>query len=148
MFQLHATCVAIANQGVLICGPSGSGKSDLALRLIDDGAILVADDRVDVCGEDGQLRATVPDAIKGLIEVRGLGVYEVPHITEVTITLVVELRDSHLIERLPEASSVDVDGVPVKEVKLNAFENATPAKIRLAMERDVLAPEITLTANS
>ena len=76
MEQIHATCVDIEGAGVLLLGPSASGKSDLALRLMDGGARLVADDRVDLALEDGRLVASAPKDIASRIEVRGLGILE------------------------------------------------------------------------
>ena len=67
---LHATCVAINDQGVLLVGPSGVGKSDLALRLIDGGAELVSDDQTKVCLEKGKLLASPPDKLAGMLEIR------------------------------------------------------------------------------
>ena len=77
--MLHASCVELAGTGVVLLGPSGSGKSDLALRLIDGGARLVADDRVVVERSGDRLIARPPEAIAGLIEVRGLGIMRVGH---------------------------------------------------------------------
>ena len=72
--QVHGTCIAIDGAGVLLRGPSGCGKSDLALRLIDGGAVLVADDRVSLEARAGDLVASAPDALAGLLEVRGVGI--------------------------------------------------------------------------
>ena len=71
--MVHATCVAIGDRAVLLCGPSGSGKSDLALRLIDGGAQLVADDQVVLRAEGGRIVARAPEALAGRMEVRGIG---------------------------------------------------------------------------
>src|SRR4051812_39369669 len=87
--NIHASCVAIGNKGVLLLGKSGSGKSDLALRLIDDGARLVSDDRTILFIAKGVLRARAPASIKGLLEVRGLGIIQLPVRTNVTIALAV-----------------------------------------------------------
>ena len=76
--NIHASCVAIGGKGVLILGDSGAGKSDLALRLIDDGAKLVADDRTELYAARGTLCARAPKSIAGLIEVRGLGIIALP----------------------------------------------------------------------
>ncbi len=64
----HASCVAYGGRGVLILGASGRGKSALALRLMALGAVLVADDRTDLCREGDSVMARAPDAIKGMIE--------------------------------------------------------------------------------
>lgn len=74
METVHATTIAIDGAGVLLRGPSASGKSDLALRLIDDGARLVADDRTVLALRDGIVEASAPPSIRGKIEVRGLGI--------------------------------------------------------------------------
>ena len=78
METVHGTCVEIRGRAVLLRGPPGSGKSDLALRLIECGARLVADDRVVLHGEEGVLYAFTPPAIAGTIEVRGVGLLRVP----------------------------------------------------------------------
>jgi HPr kinase/phosphorylase len=85
--QMHASCVARDGSGVLLLGPPGSGKSDLALRLIDRGFVLVADDRVDI--EAGIARPPAP--LAGLLEIRGLGILQLPHLPAATLALAVEL---------------------------------------------------------
>ena len=77
---VHGTCIEIDGLGVLLRAPSGGGKSDLALRLIDDGAHLVADDQVQLTARAGRLVATAPLRISGRMEVRGLGIVEVPSV--------------------------------------------------------------------
>ena len=81
--QLHATCLARDDEGLLLLGSAGAGKSDLALRLLDHGFLLVADDRVDI--EAGRARA--PAALAGLLEVRGLGIFRLPFRTDVRLVL-------------------------------------------------------------
>ena len=103
MEQVHASCVAVEGTAVLLRGPSGSGKSDLALRLIDGGARLVADDRVDLVREEGRIVASAPARIAGLIEVRGLGVYKIGAVGGAPLGLVVDLVPAEAVERLPEA---------------------------------------------
>lgn len=88
---VHATCVALAGQGVLITGPSGSGKSGLALQLIALGAMLVADDRTVLTVRAGRLIATAPPAIQGLIEARGVGILSVAFQSEVAVSLCVDM---------------------------------------------------------
>src|SRR5450432_1436979 len=89
--NIHASCVALGSKGVLLLGPSGCGKSDLALRLIDGGAKLVADDRTILFVKDGALHGRAPAPIKGLLEIRGLGIVKLPVRVAVRIALVVEL---------------------------------------------------------
>ena len=89
--QWQATCVAIGARGVLIEGVSGIGKSSLALALIDRGARLVGDDGVLLWSENGPLWAGPVRAIAGKIEVRNLGILEMPALSAVPIALVIVL---------------------------------------------------------
>ncbi|MBN9589257.1 MAG: hypothetical protein BGN85_04710 [Alphaproteobacteria bacterium 64-11] len=89
--NIHATCVAIGTQGILLLGASGAGKSDLALQLIDGGARLVADDRTILTVKNGVLSASAPAAIRGLMEIRGLGIVKLPVRASVRIALVAKL---------------------------------------------------------
>ena len=134
MEQIHATTIDIDGSGVLLSGPSGSGKSDLALRLIDGGARLVADDRTDLALADGRLVASAPREIAGRMEVRGLGVLEKDAVPQTVLALVVELVDPEDVERAPKAAAtttlLEVD-VPV--VRLHAFEASAAAKVRAAL---------------
>lgn len=95
--QIHASCAARDGAGVLLLGPPGVGKSDLTLRLIDRGFLLVADDRVEIV--DGV--AWPPAALAGLIEVRGLGLLRLPHRDRARLALAVELC-AEAPERLPQ----------------------------------------------
>lgn len=132
MLLVHATCIDIAGSGVLLRGPSGSGKSDLALRLIDGGAVLVADDQVVVEGADGVLRASAPAVLAGLIEVRGLGIMRLPY-QDSTLRLVVDLTPVAEIERLPDDDRCDDLGVTLPVIRLAPFEASAAAKVRLAV---------------
>lgn len=102
---LHATCVAVAGKGVVITGPSGSGKSALALQLIALGGALVADDRTILTHSEGALVASVPPAIAGLIEARGVGILPMAHLSDVYVALVVDLAVSEH-ERLPQVHTM------------------------------------------
>ena len=126
-------CEATFEAGVTaIFGPSGSGKSDLALRLIDGGARLVADDYTEIKLRDGRLVASVPAATAGLLEVRGLGIVQVPNVAEAWLRLVVDLVPPDEVERLPEKAHMAYLGVELPLLALAPFESATPAKLRLA----------------
>jgi serine kinase of HPr protein (carbohydrate metabolism regulator) len=131
--RVHATAVAIGRHGVLVRGPSGSGKSDLALRLIDDGAKLIADDLVVVGRRSGSLVISGPAKLHGRMEVRGLGIVKVPAVKSARLALVVDLVGPGRVERTPESSSVTLLGMRVKALKLWAFEASAPAKLRLAV---------------
>ena len=132
--NIHATCVDYQGCGVLITGASGSGKSDLALRLImDKGATLVADDRTDVFARDEELYASCPDTISGLIEVRGIGICKFPLCPETSVKLVVELvSDSRKTERLPQEVTDCICGLNIKKIILCGFEASAPDKVILA----------------
>lgn len=135
--QIHGTCVDISGVGVLLRGPSGSGKSDLALRLIDEGAILVADDRVDLMVEGGVLTAAAPANLAGMIEVRGLGVMRVPAKPRTTITLIVDLVDWSAVERMPAPMRCRLLGVDTPLMRLCPQGASATAKLRLAVgDRD------------
>jgi serine kinase of HPr protein (carbohydrate metabolism regulator) len=133
MGLLHATCVAIADAGVLIRGPSGSGKSDLALRLIDGGADLVSDDICETAVKDGRLVATTPATIAGKIEVRGHGIINLPFRASVAVGLVVDLMPEKDIERMPETTTCVLDGVTLPRLVVDAFSPSATAKVRLVM---------------
>jgi len=130
---LHATCVAIGEHGVLITGPSGSGKSDLALRLIDDGARLVADDLTTVRAEDGMLVALAPPRLAGKIEVRGIGILPVPSAPRIRLSIEVSLAPSAEIERLAEPETTDYLGVSLPRYAIDPFTASAAAKVRLAL---------------
>lgn len=132
MILVHGTCVDVAGVGVLLRGPPGSGKSDLALRLIDGGARLIADDHVEVEAADGILRTAPPATIAGLIEVRGVGLMRVPWQAEGRLDLVIDLVPEGEIERLPEAEACRYEGIEVARMALSAFEASACSKVRLA----------------
>jgi serine kinase of HPr protein (carbohydrate metabolism regulator) len=131
---VHGTCVAIDGVGVLICGAPGSGKSDLALRLVDSGARLVADDRVELTPSGPRVAAAAPPSIHGRMEVRGLGVVEVAAAPTVLLGLVVELVPSESVPRLPDRSTWEHAGVHIPLIRLAPFEASAAAKVRLAVQ--------------
>lgn len=124
--QIHASCVARGDAGVLLLGPPGSGKSDLALRLLDHGFSLVADDRVEIA--NGIARP--PQGLGGLLEVRGLGIVALPHAGSVRLALVVDLAVEP--PRLPMPDRDDRFGLP--RIALNASLPGTPARVALALD--------------
>jgi RNase adaptor protein for sRNA GlmZ degradation len=135
---LHATCVALDGRGVLLRGASGSGKSDLALRLIDEGALLVADDQTEIGEEQGRLVARAPAAIAGRLEVRGLGIVSQPALAAAPIALLVDLVPPAAVERLPEERYERLCGRALPVIALDPFAASAVAKIRLALERIAL----------
>lgn len=129
---VHASCVALAGAGVLLRGPSGSGKSDLALRLIDGGAQLVADDQVEIEAAGGRLMARPPPALAGLLEVRGIGIVRCPAISAVPVALIVDLEPGGPAERMPEPAFEALAGVSVRRIALDPFHASAVARVRLA----------------
>jgi serine kinase of HPr protein (carbohydrate metabolism regulator) len=129
--QVHASCVAIAGRGVLIAGVSGRGKSDLALRLIDRGAQLVSDDYTLVRALGGRLMGTAPATIAGRIEIRGVGLVEMPCVADVPIALHVDLDD--VPDRLPDPGAVELAGIALPSIALAALEASAPIKLEQAL---------------
>ena len=134
--NIHASCVALGASGVLLLGKPGAGKSDLALRLIDEGARLVADDRTILFTRRGSVYGKSPDSIRGLMEIRGLGILALPSRAEVKIALVVKLgrEDTRLPVhhrfQAPRGLSVSK---PPPEILLNGRYASSPARIRAAL---------------
>ena len=147
--NIHASCLALGragqpfgapeDAGVLILGPSGIGKSDLALRLIERGAVLVADDRVDLFASDGRLWGSAPASLAGLLEIRGVGIIALPHRSEAAIGLVVEMTTPSTVPRHsihgtyqpPETLDLPQAAWPPL-LRLAALESSAPAKIAAA----------------
>ena len=134
---LHATGVRLAGLGVLITGPSGSGKSLLALDLLDQfslrgaDALLVADDGVEIAAEAGALAMAAPDSIAGLIELRGRGIVPLPHVARARVDLVVDLVET--LERMPEdaAFATTLAGVVVTRCPVPHRRDTDPVHQRL-----------------
>jgi len=130
---VHASCVAIGRHGVLLLGDSGAGKSDLALRLVHEGARLVADDRTVLTVKKGRLQAAAPTTIAGMIEVRGLGIVALPA-RPAQLALAVQLGREG--PRLPgeDRWSPALKGAPdLPLLHLDGRHASDPAKIVLAL---------------
>ncbi|MHA3790439.1 HPr kinase/phosphatase C-terminal domain-containing protein [Sphingomonas sp. YL-JM2C] len=132
---IHASSVMVDGRVVLIAGRSGSGKSDLTLRLIDRGALLVADDYTRVEGRDGRLIASAPPQIAGRIEVRGVGIVELASAVEGNVALLVDL--DRAVERMPAEPlpTTALDGIAIPTLGLSAFEASAPIKVEQALRR-------------
>ena len=130
---LHATCVAIKGHGVLLIGASGSGKSDLALRLIDRGAILIGDDGVVIEARGDRLYASPGPNIEGQIEVRGLGILEIPFAVGTPLTLGVALDQP--VPRMPDEMLPTrlIEGLSLSIIALDAFQASAPLKVEKAL---------------
>jgi HPr kinase/phosphorylase len=124
--QIHGSCAARDGTGVVLLGAPGAGKSDLLLRLLDGGFALVADDRVEI--EHGMARA--PQALAGLLEVRGLGILRLPYVTEARLALAVELAATG--DRLPEPRRHPTLDLPLVTIDPRAASAA--ARVGLALD--------------
>jgi serine kinase of HPr protein (carbohydrate metabolism regulator) len=132
--RLHATCVAIGEAAVLIVGRSGSGKSDLAVRLIDRGAVLVSDDSTHVERRNDHLVASAPDTIKGKIELFGVGILDLPTRQEVKVKLIVSLDEPPT--RMPDwGNCQQVAGIDIPVVGLAGREASTAIKVEHALRK-------------
>ena len=144
MEQVYATAVAYRGFGILIRGPSGSGKSDLALRLIDDGANLIADDQVIIESVREELYLSSPDTISGLIEVRGFGVIKIESVRDVKLGLIVDLDPSFKTQRSPKMKEELIKNIIVPVINMKAFESSVLARIKLIL--GYLEKKIELTS--
>ncbi len=131
---LHASTVALDGRAVLICGPSGSGKSDLALRLLDRGFTLVSDDQTIVRKDGGRLIASAPPTIHGKLEIRGIGIVEMETVDDVPVALCVELASD--IQRIPDDSRDRlVLDVRIPLINVDALTASAPSKVAVALDR-------------
>ncbi len=131
---LHASTVALDGRAVLITGPSGSGKSDLALRLLDRGFTLVSDDQTIVRRDGERLIASAPATIAGKLEVRGIGIVDMHTVSDVPVALIVELTSE--ITRMPDDSRErPILGVGIPLISIDATTASAPSKVALALDR-------------
>lgn len=129
---LHVSAVAIDGRAVLIGGRSGTGKSDLALRLIDRGATLVSDDYTYVHRVQSQALACAPATIVGKIEVRGVGIVELESVSDIPVALFVDLDGRP--ERLPAGEErISIAGVSIPTVALDGHQASAPLKVEAAL---------------
>lgn len=131
---VHATAVRFAGRGLLLRGPSAGGKSDLALRLIDAGADLIADDYVRLTVEGATATMHPPATIEGRMEVRGLGIVAVDWRRDVELALIADLVAPEKIERLPDPDWCTLAGLQFPRIDLAPFEASAVAKLRLTLK--------------
>jgi HPr kinase/phosphorylase len=143
-FPVHGTTVSLNGTAVLIRGASGSGKSDLALQLLETSGnglaqtrittTLVADDQTVLLRDDEKLYASAPATIKGLLEVRGQGILKLSSQDQIQLVLVVDLKPSDEIERLPDPENLrtEILGVSLPCVAIDATKPSAAARVRVA----------------
>ena len=130
--RMHSTSVVIDDNGVLILGDSGSGKSDLALRLIDSGATLISDD-ISICRKSSNnIYLHCPPEIKGLLEVREIGIITVPFVERIKLRLVVNLKSNNN-ERFPKDSSFRILGIKIPLINIEGKNSSAVAKIKVKL---------------
>ncbi|MDX3909663.1 MAG: HPr kinase/phosphatase C-terminal domain-containing protein [Sphingobium sp.] len=135
---LHGTTVALDGRAVLLIGPSGSGKSDLALRLTDRGADLVSDDYTVILRKGDTLIASAPENIAGKMEVRGIGIVEMPAVRDAPLALILDLAAP--VQRYPDVPATkEIAGISVPLLPLSPFEASAPIKVALALRAYGLA---------
>lgn len=132
---LHATLVVLNGYGILLSGKSGSGKSDLALQLIENkGALLVADDIVYVEKKVHKIIGKCAPDLAGMLEVRGVGIIKYPYIEEAAINLMINLLDDvKTLQRMPKKQTECILGLEIDKIDLYAKENSAVAKILAAL---------------
>ena len=130
--RIHSTSVVIDDNGVLILGDSGSGKSDLALRLIDNGATLISDD-ISICRKNlNNIYLYCPPEIKGLLEVREVGIITVPFVERIKLRLVVNLKSINN-ERFPKDSTYKILGIKIPIINIEGKNSSAVAKIKVKL---------------
>jgi serine kinase of HPr protein (carbohydrate metabolism regulator) len=138
---VHATAVAIDGKAVLLRGPPGSGKSDFGLRLIDAGACLISDDQSELRRSGDRVLVRAPATIRGLLEVRGIGIIRLPPLSDVPLALIADLVAPDRVERLPEPRREPILGLDVPVVAIAPFEASAVAKLRAALLTPPLATD-------
>ena len=130
--RLHATSVAMEDNGVAIFGDPGSGKSDLALRLIDSGATLISDDITVFSKLEKNINLFGIENTKGLLEVREVGIITVPYVEGIKLKLVVKLTDK-VIERIPKKNQINLLGLKFPKLEINGKNPSSVAKVKVKL---------------
>ena len=130
--RMHSSSVVIDDNGVLILGDSGSGKSDLALRLIDNGATLISDD-ISICRKNlNNIYLYCPPEIKGWLEVREIGIITVPFVEKIKLQLVVNLKSKNS-QRFPKDNSLKILGIKIPLINIDGKNSSAVAKIKVKL---------------
>ena len=133
MENFQGTCIAFGEEAVLFRGPSGSGKSDLALRCIEKGADLISDDQTILCRKNKKIIASAPRTIAGKLEVRGIGIIDFPYREDASLVLVLDLINEGASERLPKIDFVDYFDIKIPNLRILSFESSAVEKVSLAL---------------
>ncbi len=140
---MHASFVLWRNKGILFRGKSGSGKSELALKFIENkGAVLVADDVVVFKMRQNRLIGEAPQNIKGLLEIRNVGISRYDFVNEAEVGLLVNLVSSkENLERLPKNKTENILGVEIPAIDLYAEDTTILEKIIVKLRDNLLKTE-------
>lgn len=133
--QIHGTSVFYKDKGILLLGPPGSGKSDLALRLVDLGGKLIADDQTIIESDKVDLFLSCPPEIQSHLEIRGIGIYNAPIIASAKLDIVLNLKHYREIERFPNPQFKEYLGIKKSFYDLDPFELSVLAKIHLILSQ-------------
>ena len=140
---IHASFVQWRNKGILFKGKSGSGKSELALKFIENkGAVLVADDVVSLKVCENRLTGAAPQNIKGLLEIRNVGISRYEFVNEAEVSLLVNLLpNKENLERLPKNKCENILGVESPAIDLYAEDQTILEKIIVKLRNNLLTTE-------
>ena len=130
--EIHSTSVVLDDNGILITGDSGSGKSDLALRLIDSGATLISDDITFCEKKIDRIILSCPSQTKGLLEVREVGIITVPFVEQIKLKMIVKLMNKEL-ERLPRNKFSKLLGINIPLLTINGNNTSSVIKVKVKL---------------
>mgnify|MGYP001269810703 CR=1 FL=1 len=130
--EIHSTSVVLDDNGILITGDSGSGKSDLALRLIDSGATLISDDITFCEKKIDRIILSCPSQTKGLLEVREVGIITVPFVEQIKLKMIVKLMNKEL-ERLPRKKFSKLLGINIPLLTINGNNTSSVIKVKVKL---------------
>ena len=140
---MHASFVLLRNKGILFRGKSGSGKSELALKFIENkNAVLVADDVVALKTRQNKLWGYAPENIRGLLEIRNVGISRYEFAAEAEVSLLVNLvQYKENLERLPKNKTENILGVEIPAIDLYAEDTTILEKIIVKLRDNLLKTE-------